>query len=356
MKFRKIGVLTSGGDAPGMNASIRAITRTALENGVEVVGIVGGYSGLINENIRPLTARDVSNVINLGGTLLKTARCDEFKTEEGMAKAIETCRKNHIDAVVAIGGDGTFRGATDLTNRGIPSIGVSGTIDNDISATDYTVGFDTAMNTVIEMVDRLRDTGESHARCMVTEVMGRHCGEIALLTGIASGAVGIAIPEMKFDVDACVQRMIEQKANGKRNFQIIVSEGVGGIDSGFGDKLAKTIEERTGVETRFNVLGHIIRGGIPTLRDRLAATRMGEKAVQLLLEGKSNLVVCEIDSEIVPVDINYALILDRMYKNKLKDGDLDKFSSEQVAEMRAFCERKTAYVRELYDLANALSK
>ena len=356
MKFKKIGVLTSGGDAPGMNATVRAVVRTALENGLEVVGIMGGYHGLIHDNVKALTARDVSNCIFRGGTFLLTDRCDEFKTPEGMAKAIETCKKHEIDAIVAIGGDGTFRGATDLTNHGIPTIGVTGTIDNDISATDYTIGFDTAMNTVVEMVDRLRDTGESHARCLVTEVMGRHCGEIALLTGLASGAVAIAIPEIEFDEDACIAKMAELRKMGKRNFQIIVSEGVGGIGNGFGERLAKSIEEKTGIESRYNCLGHIIRGGDPTLRDRVAASRMGAKAVDLLLEGKSNLVVCEIDSEIVPVDINYSFALDRMYKNKLKDGDLDAFTAEQVAEMEAFCSRKRAYVRELYDLANALAK
>ncbi|MEE0968521.1 MAG: ATP-dependent 6-phosphofructokinase [Clostridia bacterium] len=356
MKFRKIGVLTSGGDAPGMNASVRAIVRTAIENGVEVLGIKGGYSGLIEDKVVPLTARDVTHTIAVGGTMLLTDRCDEFKTPEGMAQAIATCKKYEIDAIVAIGGDGTFRGATDLTNHGIPTIGVTGTIDNDISATDYTVGFDTAMNTVIAMVDRLRDTAESHARCMVTEVMGRNCGEIALLTGIASGATGIAIPEIEFDVEACIAKMKTLRAEGKRNFQIIVSEGVGGIDSGFGEKLAETIEERTGIETRFNRLGHIVRGGTPTLRDRLAASRMGAKAVELLLEGKSNLVVCEIDSQMVPVDINYSFALDKMYKNKLKPGDLDSFTPSEIEEMARICERKRAYVRELYDLANALAK
>lgn len=357
MKFRKIGILTSGGDAPGMNASIRAITREALENGIEVVGIMGGYKGLIDEDLTELDARKVSNIINLGGTILQTARCDEFKTPEGMAKAIETCRNNHIDAVVAIGGDGTFRGATDLTNHGIPTIGVTGTIDNDISATDYTVGYDTAMNTVLEMVDRLRDTSESHGRCMVTEVMGRDCGEIALLAGIASGAIGIAIPEIKFDADACVKKIKELHADGKRNFQVIVSEGVKTDDGRpFGEELAEKIAKETGVEARFNVLGHVVRGGVPTLRDRVAASRMGAEAVRLLIDGKSNLVVCEIESEIVPVDINYALILDRMYKNKLKDGDLNVFSAEEVEKMKKTCEQKRAYVKKLYDLAAELSR
>ena len=188
-KFKRIGVLTSGGDAPGMNAAIRAITRRALQNGIEVKGILGGYSGLIADNMIDLTARRVSNISHMGGTIIYSDRCPEFKTEEGMRKAIDTCRRNNIDAIVAIGGDGTFRGATDLSIRGIPTIGVTGSIDNDITATDYTVGFDTAMNTVLECVDRLRDTCESHARCNVVEVMGRDCGEIALKTGIASGAV-----------------------------------------------------------------------------------------------------------------------------------------------------------------------
>ena len=194
VKFRKIGILTSGGDAPGMNAVIRAVTRKALKQGVEPVGIIGGYSGLIKENLMPLSTTSVSNIITNGGTMLYSDRCDEFKTEEGMQKAVATCKKFNIDAIVAIGGDGTFRGATDLTLHGIPAIGVTGTIDNDITATDYTVGFDTAMNTVLEAVDRLRDTCESHARCDVVEVMGRDCGQIALMTGIASGAVAVCIP------------------------------------------------------------------------------------------------------------------------------------------------------------------
>lgn len=354
--FRKIGILTSGGDAPGMNASIRAITRTALENGVEVVGIRGGYSGLIKQNLVELTARKVSNLAGAPGTSLYTDRCLEFKTPEGVAKAVATCKTNRIDAIVAIGGDGTFRGATDLTNHGIPTIGVTGTIDNDISATDYTIGFDTAMNTVIKTVSFLQDTGESHRRCMITEVMGRDCGQIALLSGIALGATAIAIPEIDFDIDACVEKIKAQAADGKRGFTIIVSEGVGGIGSAFGEKLAETIEERTGIETKFNSLGHIVRGGAPTLRDRLAAARMGAEAVKLLLEGRSNLVICEIDSKIVPIDINYALILDRMYKNKLKPGDLDAYSEEQVAAMKAFCAKKSAYIRDLYALANGLAQ
>ena len=208
-KFRRIGVLTSGGDAPGMNAAVRAVTRTAIQCGVEVMGIYEGYKGLIYENMKLFSNRDVSNIINIGGTLLYSDRCLEFKTEEGMQKAIETCRKNQIDGIVAIGGDGTFRGATDLTARGIPTIGIPGTIDNDITSTDYSIGFDTAMNTVIEMVDRLRDTCESHARCNVVEVMGRNAGYIALETGIAVGASAIVTREIPFDEAKAIQKIKE---------------------------------------------------------------------------------------------------------------------------------------------------
>ncbi len=351
-KFRRIGVLTSGGDAPGMNAAIRAITRKALEQGVEVMGIIGGYSGLINENIIPLTTGAVSNIITHGGTILYSDRCVEFKTEEGMAKAVATCKKFNIDAIVAIGGDGTFRGATDLTLRGIPTIGVTGTIDNDITATDYTVGFDTAMNTVLEAVDKLRDTCESHARCNVIEVMGRHCGQIALMTGIASGAIAICIPEMNFDEEAAIEKIKSAKFAGKRGMIVLVSEGVFCEDgTPYGETLAKKIETETGVETKFARLAHIVRGGSPTLRDRLTATKMGVKAVELLLEGKSNRVVIEDNGEIVDMDIVFALTTDRMYKKKLKDGDLDKFSAEELDAMRAICEKREEEISTLYKMS-----
>ena len=358
MKFKKIAVLTSGGDAPGMNASIRAITRSALKNDIEVMGIMGGYRGLVEDDVIELTAREVSNTICRGGTILQTDRCLEFMKPEGMAKAVATCKKHGIDAVVAIGGDGTFRGATDLTNHGIPTIGVTGTIDNDITATDYTVGSDTAMNTVLSMVDRLRDTGESHGRCMVIEVMGRDCGEIALLTGIASGAVGVAIPEIPFDEDACLHKIKELHSTGKRNFLVIVSEGVKKTveHEHYGETLTKRIQTETGIDTRFNNLGHVVRGGTPSLRDRVTASRMGEAAVNLLLDGKSDVIVCELNGQIVPVDINYALVLDHMYKGKLKDGALDRFTPAQVEEMKRFCDAKTEYIRKLYDLSNKLSR
>ena len=350
-KFRRIGVLTSGGDAPGMNAAVRAVTRTAIQCGVEVMGIYEGYKGLIYENMKLFSNRDVSNIINIGGTLLYSDRCLEFKTEEGMQKAIETCRKNQIDGIVAIGGDGTFRGATDLTARGIPTIGIPGTINNDITSTDYSIGFDTAMNTVIEMVDRLRDTCESHARCNVVEVMGRNAGYIALETGIAVGASAIVTREIPFDEAKAIQKIKESKASGKRNFIVIVAEGVPDFAEGF----AKRIQEETGIETKFARLAHVVRGGNPSLRDRLTASRMGEAAVKLLLDGKSNLIVRERDSKICTIDITLGQMIDRMYKGTLKDHDLDNYSEAEIEEMKAFCKMRADEFAELYNTADVIS-
>ena len=351
-KFRRIGILTSGGDAPGMNAAIRAVTREAVRCGVEVVGIYRGYSGLIKGDVKTFSVRDVSNILNHGGTILYSDRCPEFKTEEGMQKAIATCKKYNIDGIVAIGGDGTFRGATDLTNHGVPCVGIPGTIDNDITSTDNTIGFDTAMNTVIEMVDRLRDTCESHARCNVVEVMGRNAGDIALRTAIASGATAVAISEIPFDKEAVFEKIRTSKALGKRNFIVIVSEGMG---SEFGPALTAEIEEKTGVESRFARLAHVIRGGTPTLRDRVLASDMGKHAVEELFRGNSNLVVCERDNRITSTDIGFALVLDRMYKGKLKDGDLDRFSAEEVKDMEMLCARKKGTLADLYELSEHLS-
>ena len=351
-KFRKIGILTSGGDAPGMSAAIKSVTCSAITRGVEVVGIIGGYSGLIHNKLRPLTKNDVANIISLGGTFLYSDRCDEFKTEEGMAKAIETCRKNNIDGIVAIGGDGTFRGATDLSIRGIPCIGIPGTIDNDITATDYTIGYDTAMNTVLDLCDRLRDTSESHARCTVVEVMGRNAGYIALETGIALNAIGIVIQEVPFDKEALFEKMIKARESGRRSFIVVVAEGLG---TAFGEALTKEIEERTGIESRFNRPAHIVRGGIPTLRDRSLASVMGDKAVDLLLAGESDVVICSRHDQIVATDIKYALIVDRMCKNKLKPGDLDSFTPEQIASMEALCKERKFYFEDMYDIANTIS-
>ncbi len=356
-KFRKIGVLTSGGDAPGMNPCIRAIVRKGIEEGVEVVGVVGGYSGLVHNKLIPMTPRSVSNVITRGGTMLYSDRCPEFKTEEGIMAAVKTCHENEIDAIIAIGGDGTFRGATDLTHHGIPTIGIPGTIDNDITATDYTIGYDTAMNTVLSLIDDLRDTCESHARCNVVEVMGRDCGCIALNSGIAAGAVAIAIPEMPFDEDATIEKIKAIKASGKRGMIVVISEGVAAArGERYGEELTKRIEEETDIQSRFARFAHIVRGGSPTLRDRLTATQMGVVAVEKLLCGESDIVICEVDGQIKPIEINFALILDRMYKNKLREGDLDAFTPAQIEEMREICRKRAIEIRYLYSMAHSICK
>lgn len=303
MSIRKIAVLTSGGDAPGMNAAIRAVTRAALSKGLEVYGVYRGYNGLINGDIFPMNLRSVSDIIHQGGTMLYTARSPEFCTEEGMQKAITTCRENGIDGVIVIGGDGTFRGAQDLTKRGLPCIGIPGTIDNDISCCEYTIGYDTAMNTCIRMVDKLRDTAQSHDRCSVVEVMGRRAGYLALNVGIAVGATAILVPEVPFDFDRdIVQRMKMTSSTGKKHFIIVVAEGVGGVM-----ELAGRIEKETGIESRATILGHVQRGGSPSVRDRILASEMGYYAVELLLGGKSNRVVATQNDRIVDFDIESAL-------------------------------------------------
>ena len=361
--FRRIGVLTSGGDAPGMNAAVRAVTRAALAKGVEVMGIYRGYSGLIDGDIKPLGLRDVSNIINHGGTFLYSDRCPEFKTEEGMQKAIATCAEFQIDGIVAIGGDGTFRGATDLSVRGIPTIGVPGTIDNDITASDNTIGFNTAMTTVIENVDRLRDTCESHARLNVVEVMGRGAGDITLNTAIASGAVAAVIPEAPFDEEACINKVIRLRREGKRGFLIIVSEAFPTL----GEELAKKItaitkdlaekegNDRLWVESKFCRLAHTVRGGSPTLADRLLATKMGVRAVDELLAGNSDLIIVERAGEITTCGIRWSQVLDRMYKGTLKPGMTDAYTAEQLAEMEAFIAAKKAEFEKNYAMLNELA-
>jgi 6-phosphofructokinase 1 len=317
------------------------------------MGILKGYRGLIDGEIIEYDARSVSNIINRGGTVLYTDRCDEFKTDAGMKKACDTCKEYGIDGIVAIGGDGTFRGATDLSRLGIPTVGIPGTIDNDITATDYSIGFDTAMNTVIEMVDRLRDTSESHARCSIVEVMGRHAGYIALNTGIAVGASGIAINEIKFDEEDCIERIKEGRKNKKRNFIIIVAEGMG---DDYGENLVKKIREKVpDVEPRFARLAHVQRGGSPTLRDRLTATVMGSRAVELLIEGKKNLVVCMRGNEIADVDIEYALNLDKRFKNKMSDEEFAAFSESDQKSMTEFIEEKRAGIKKLYEVSRTMS-
>ncbi len=350
--FKRIGVLTSGGDAPGMNAAVRSVVRSCLARGIEVMGIYCGYKGLMENDMKLLDARDVSNIINHGGTMLYSDRCKKFNSPEGVAEAAENCRKAGIDGIITLGGDGTFRGAVDLSRQGIPCIGIPCTIDNDISATDYTIGYDTAKNTVIEMVDRLRDTCESHARCNVVEVMGRNAGYIAIDCGIAVGATGIAIPELPFDKDTLINKINKLSHEGKRNFIVMVSEGMG---AEFSEGLAKEIQEKTGVETKFARLAHVQRGGDPTCEDRLIATRMGSKAVDILLEGKYNLVVCYNNGKICTEEMEYAFTLDRIVKNKATEEEvkaLDPYVREGMLQRAA---EKKAHFQELHDLADFIS-
>ncbi len=347
-KFRRIGVLTSGGDAPGMNNAVRAVTCAAEMHGVDVYGILGGYSGLINDNLVDLTPQSVAGIVSRGGTVLYSDRCLEFMTEAGMQKALDTCRKHEIDGIIAIGGDGTFRGATDLSVRGMPTIGIPGSIDNDVTASENSIGFDTAMNAVIDVTDRLRDTCESHARCNVVEVMGRNCGDIALRTAIACGAVDVLLREYEFDEPAMMERMRRLRAGGQRAFIVIVAEGYPAVHKDFvSEDLAKRIQKETGIETKFVRTAHILRGGNPTLADRYLATRMGYFAVEELLAGRSNLVVVQQKSEIIALNIEYALTLDKMYKGKLKDGDLDHFSNSQIGEMEEVCAAKHEEYRRM---------
>ena len=313
MSIKKIAVLTSGGDAPGMNAAIRAVARTALARGLEVYGVYRGYNGLIHGDLFPMNLRSVSDIIHRGGTVLYTARSPEFRTEEGMQKAIKTCRDFGIDGVVVIGGDGSFRGAQDLTRRGLPCIGIPGTIDNDISCCEHTIGYDTALNTCMEMVDKLRDTSQSHDRCSVVEVMGRRAGYLALNVGIAVGATSIIVPEVPFDFEKdIIERMYTTAASGKKHFIIVVAEGVGHVM-----EMAKQIEDRTGFETRATILGHVQRGGSPTVRDRVLASEMGYQAVELLLQGKSNRVVTIQTDQILDYDLDEALQMKKPFDFEL---------------------------------------
>ena len=301
--MKSIAVLTSGGDSPGMNAAVRAVVRTACQRGIKVYGVDRGYTGLIKGDVHEMNLRSVSDIITRGGTILYSARCPEFKTEEGIQKAVDTCKRVGIDGMVIIGGDGSFRGARDLSLRGIPCIGLPGTIDNDISCTDYTIGYDTCLNTIVQMVDRIRDTSESHDRCTVVEVMGRGAGYLALESGIAVGATSILVPEVEYDIERdIIARIREFQKTGKRHFIVIVAEGVGGTA-----KIAKKIEAETGVESRATILGHVQRGGSPTARDRIMASQMGSRAVDLLTQGIGNRVVGIRDNKIVDFDIFEAL-------------------------------------------------
>lgn len=303
--IKTIGVLTSGGDAPGMNAAVRAVVRAAIYYGMNVKGIMHGYNGLIQDNVIDMDLRSVSNIIQRGGTMLFTARCKEFTTEEGQQKAYETCMKHGIDALVVIGGDGSFRGCQAMARKGIKCIGIPGTIDNDISCSDYTIGFDTALNTSLQMIDRLRDTARSHERCSVVEVMGRHAGYIAVSTAIANGAMAVIIPEREFDIQKdVIEKIMESQKIGKKNFLVVVAEGVGDAAG-----MAKIIQYATGIETRATILGHVQRGGSPSARDRLLASLMGCKAVELLKDGEYNRVVALKEYQIVSYEIEEALAM-----------------------------------------------
>ncbi len=359
---KRIGVLTSGGDGPGMNAAIRAVVRAAALHGYESIGIERGYQGLLNGDVRKLGVRDVGNIIQLGGTVLYTARCPAFLDEKvqdqavqrckelgllGLVviggdgsfrgaralsnkgvpccpafldekvqdQAVQRCKELGLLGLVVIGGDGSFRGARALSNKGVPCIGVPGTIDNDIASTEYTIGFDTAINTVIENVDRIRDTSQSHDRCSVVEVMGRHAGHIALHAAVACGAIAVLIPEREYNIDTdIIDRMKNAMATGKQHFIVVVAEGVGNSE-----ELTKYIEQHTGIETRLTVLGYIQRGGTPTAKERVYASVMGYRAVELLAAGKGNRVVAVQNNRTVDFDINEALAMkkhidDYLYK------------------------------------------
>jgi len=306
-EINTIAVLTSGGDAPGMNAAIRAVVRKAISSGKKVVGIQRGYKGLLEEEIFEMSPRDVSDSIQKGGTILRTARCEEFMTEEGQQKGAEICRKHGIDGLVAIGGDGTYRGAQKLASLGVNTIGVPGTIDLDIACTDYTIGFDTAVNTAMQAIDKVRDTSSSHERCSIIEVMGRRAGYIALWCGVANGAEDILLPEKyEFREQDIIDNIIKNRKNGKKHHIIINAEGIGHSTS-----MARRIEAATGLETRATILGHMQRGGSPTCRDRYYASMMGAYAVDLLCEGKTNRVVCYRNGEWVDFDIDEALAMQK---------------------------------------------
>ena len=307
MAMKRIGVLTSGGDAPGMNACVRSVVRTALYHGIECYGIRRGYHGLIHGDVVRLDEKSVSHTINRGGTILYTARSKEFMTEDGQQKAVATCKFLGLDGIVVIGGDGTFRGAQALSRYGINVIGIPGTIDNDICCTNYSIGFDTAANTAIDCIDRLRDTMQSHERCSVVEVMGRHAGYLAMYVGLAVGATAVLVPEDPFDFQLdVVEKIRRARMKGFTHYMIVVAEGAGSAAD-----IAQGIRDSLGLDPRVTVLGHIQRGGTPTGRDRVNATKMGYLAVQLLLEGKTNRIVCTQNGCFTDLDIEEGLSMKR---------------------------------------------
>lgn len=319
MSVKRIGVLTSGGDAPGMNACVRAVVRTALYRGIECYGIRRGWNGLIHGDIVKLDEKSVAHIINRGGTILYTARSTEFMTEEGQRKAVSTCKFLGLDGIVAIGGDGTFRGAQALSKYGISVVGIPGTIDNDISCTNYCIVFDTAANTAIECIDKLRDTMQSHERCSVVEVMGRNAGYLAMYVGLATGATAVLVPEEPIDFDRDVIEKIRQaRLNGFTHYMIVVAEGAGSAAA-----IAAKIKEEIDLDPRVTVLGHIQRGGTPSARDRVNATKMGYCAVEILRQGKSGRIICTQNGMLTDVDIDEGLAMEK----SIQQGEVDVFQA-----------------------------
>ena len=310
--MKRIGLLTSGGDAPGMNAAIRAVVRSGIFFGMEVYGIERGYAGLIDDNIVKMEMRSVSNIVQCGGTRLRTARCLEMLTVEGQKKALDTLEKHGIEGLVVIGGDGSFKGAKTLSEYGVPTIGIPGTIDNDLEYTDYTLGFDTAVNTCLDIINKLRDTMTSHERVSVVEVMGRHCGDIALYSGIASGAEIIVVPELPFDMNEIASRINRSRAQGKHSNIIVVAEGVMSAE-----KFANQLQQVTEYSVRPTCIGHVQRGGSPTMSDRMLAAQFGNKAVRLLDEGIGNRVVGIRDNKIIDMDIIEAVSMKKTFNYEL---------------------------------------
>lgn len=304
--MKTIGVLTSGGDAPGMNAAIRAVVRSAIYRECKVYGIQRGYDGLVNAKLREMNLSSVADIIHRGGTILQTARSEEFKTEAGRKKALNVLEVFNVDGVIVIGGDGSMTGAVKLNELGIPTIGVPGTIDNDLAYTDYTIGFDTAINTVVEAISKIRDTSSSHGRVNIVEVMGRRCGDIALYCGLAGGAESIVLPEMPHDIDEVCRKIIRGKNRGKLHSLILLAEGAGSAV-----EMAKIIEEKTSMETRATILGHIQRGGSPTAADRILASHLGARAVELLIEGKESRAVGIKCNQMVDLDMAEALAMEK---------------------------------------------
>lgn len=365
MNFKKIAVLTGGGDAPGMGVAVRAVAKAALARGIEVYGVIGGYRGLTEDIMIKLDSKAVRNKITLSGTFLYTDRY-KFELPGRVEKAVENIKRHEIDGLICVGGDGTFRGATDLAEYGIPVIGIPATIDNDITGTETSIGYSTALQTLLELIDKIRDTCESHARCNVFEVMGNGAGGLAINTAIAGGAVDACIPELPFDSDACFENMMKLRRDGKRNMIVVISERRD--DGAFGagltakfKKMSTELAKKEGnpdleLDARFCCPGHIARGGSPVLADRLLATRMGSRAVEELLAGNNKIIICEKNGEICTSDIFFAQTVDRMYKNKpLKEGTLESFTAEERAEMDAIIAKKRKFFADSYKLLKEMA-